>query len=229
MCVCLQVTAITTSAESCEQHISYSCRMSRLLNTPGKRHFFNSHWARFRVWIPRGPGTLLWGVRICVLSGYCCFPPPKTTSIRSVDELANLKKDGWMDGRMEWGHRAFIITTPPVCPRGCQAGFSKLGSRQLGRTERLAVAHGQWLIGASRCVHAFILQASVAREHLSQLSKTRNWKEAAANNCQGDVWRGGGLSQWYHSVGNDGQRPQKKRFYAKTMFLVYFFFFTSSC
>uniref|UniRef100_H3CRS5 Contactin associated protein 2 n=1 Tax=Tetraodon nigroviridis TaxID=99883 RepID=H3CRS5_TETNG len=29
-----QVTAITTSAESCEQHISYSCRMSRLLNTP---------------------------------------------------------------------------------------------------------------------------------------------------------------------------------------------------
>uniref|UniRef100_A0A667Y9S5 Contactin associated protein 2 n=1 Tax=Myripristis murdjan TaxID=586833 RepID=A0A667Y9S5_9TELE len=29
-----QVTAITTSAEHCEQHISYSCHMSRLLNTP---------------------------------------------------------------------------------------------------------------------------------------------------------------------------------------------------
>ncbi|KAG7256336.1 hypothetical protein CRUP_007110 [Coryphaenoides rupestris] len=29
-----QVTAITASAEHCEQHISYSCRSSRLLNTP---------------------------------------------------------------------------------------------------------------------------------------------------------------------------------------------------
>ncbi|XP_034717475.1 contactin-associated protein-like 2a isoform X2 [Etheostoma cragini] len=29
-----QVTAITTSAEYCEQRIAYSCRMSRLLNTP---------------------------------------------------------------------------------------------------------------------------------------------------------------------------------------------------
>ncbi|XP_043082923.1 contactin-associated protein-like 2a [Puntigrus tetrazona] len=29
-----QVTAITNSAEHCEQHVSYSCRMSRLLNTP---------------------------------------------------------------------------------------------------------------------------------------------------------------------------------------------------
>ncbi|XP_076014443.1 contactin-associated protein-like 2a [Genypterus blacodes] len=29
-----QVTAITTSAEHCEQHVAYSCRMSRLLNTP---------------------------------------------------------------------------------------------------------------------------------------------------------------------------------------------------
>lgn len=29
-----QMTAITTSAEYCEQHIAYSCRMSRLLNTP---------------------------------------------------------------------------------------------------------------------------------------------------------------------------------------------------
>ncbi|NP_001268920.1 contactin-associated protein-like 2a precursor [Danio rerio] len=29
-----QVTAITNSAEHCEQHVSYACRMSRLLNTP---------------------------------------------------------------------------------------------------------------------------------------------------------------------------------------------------
>ncbi|XP_033856004.3 contactin-associated protein-like 2 [Acipenser ruthenus] len=29
-----QVSAITTSAEHCEQYVSYSCRMSRLLNTP---------------------------------------------------------------------------------------------------------------------------------------------------------------------------------------------------
>uniref|UniRef100_A0A8C9X335 Contactin associated protein 2 n=1 Tax=Sander lucioperca TaxID=283035 RepID=A0A8C9X335_SANLU len=33
-CLCFQVTAITTSAEYCEQRIAYSCRMSRLLNTP---------------------------------------------------------------------------------------------------------------------------------------------------------------------------------------------------
>uniref|UniRef100_A0A8C9RIP2 Contactin associated protein 2 n=1 Tax=Scleropages formosus TaxID=113540 RepID=A0A8C9RIP2_SCLFO len=29
-----QVSAITSSAEHCEQHVAYSCRMSRLLNTP---------------------------------------------------------------------------------------------------------------------------------------------------------------------------------------------------
>uniref|UniRef100_A0A8C2J0V7 Contactin associated protein 2 n=1 Tax=Cyprinus carpio TaxID=7962 RepID=A0A8C2J0V7_CYPCA len=29
-----QVTAITNSAEHCEQHVAYACRMSRLLNTP---------------------------------------------------------------------------------------------------------------------------------------------------------------------------------------------------
>ncbi|KAL1006600.1 hypothetical protein UPYG_G00074300 [Umbra pygmaea] len=29
-----QITAITTSAEHCQQHVSYACRMSRLLNTP---------------------------------------------------------------------------------------------------------------------------------------------------------------------------------------------------
>lgn len=31
-----QVTAITGSAEYCEQHVAYACRMSRLLNKPGK-------------------------------------------------------------------------------------------------------------------------------------------------------------------------------------------------
>lgn len=31
-----QVSAITGSAEYCEQHVGYTCRMSRLLNTPGK-------------------------------------------------------------------------------------------------------------------------------------------------------------------------------------------------
>ncbi|KAL6462886.1 hypothetical protein MHYP_G00293080 [Metynnis hypsauchen] len=29
-----QINAITSSAEHCEQHVAYSCRMSRLLNTP---------------------------------------------------------------------------------------------------------------------------------------------------------------------------------------------------
>ncbi|KAF4795883.1 Contactin-associated protein-like 2 [Turdus rufiventris] len=31
-----QISAITSSAEYCEQFISYSCKMSRLLNTPEK-------------------------------------------------------------------------------------------------------------------------------------------------------------------------------------------------
>lgn len=31
-----QISAITSSAEYCEQFISYSCKMSRLLNTPGR-------------------------------------------------------------------------------------------------------------------------------------------------------------------------------------------------
>lgn len=31
-----QVSAITDSAEHCEQLLTYACRMSRLLNTPGK-------------------------------------------------------------------------------------------------------------------------------------------------------------------------------------------------
>ncbi|XP_047424668.1 contactin-associated protein-like 2a isoform X2 [Mugil cephalus] len=41
-----QVTAITTSAEYCEQQIAYSCRMSRLLNTPDGTPFT---W-----WVGRG-------------------------------------------------------------------------------------------------------------------------------------------------------------------------------
>lgn len=31
-----QISAITSSAEYCEQYVSYFCRMSRLLNTPGR-------------------------------------------------------------------------------------------------------------------------------------------------------------------------------------------------
>lgn len=30
-----QISAITDAAEHCEQHITYTCRSSRLLNTPG--------------------------------------------------------------------------------------------------------------------------------------------------------------------------------------------------
>lgn len=35
-CVCVQVLSVTRSAEYCEQYVAYACRMSRLLNTPGK-------------------------------------------------------------------------------------------------------------------------------------------------------------------------------------------------
>lgn len=31
-----QISAITSSAEHCEQYVSYFCKMSRLLNTPGR-------------------------------------------------------------------------------------------------------------------------------------------------------------------------------------------------
>lgn len=31
-----QISAITSSAEYCEQYVSYFCKMSRLLNTPGR-------------------------------------------------------------------------------------------------------------------------------------------------------------------------------------------------
>uniref|UniRef100_A0A8C8DZD9 Contactin associated protein 2 n=1 Tax=Oryzias sinensis TaxID=183150 RepID=A0A8C8DZD9_9TELE len=49
-----QVTAITTSAEYCEQQIAYSCRMSRLLNTPDGTPFT---W-----WVGRGSEKhLYWG------------------------------------------------------------------------------------------------------------------------------------------------------------------------
>uniref|UniRef100_A0A7N6AU89 Contactin associated protein 2 n=1 Tax=Anabas testudineus TaxID=64144 RepID=A0A7N6AU89_ANATE len=43
-----QVTAITTSAEYCEQQIAYSCQKSRLLNTPDGTPYT---W-----WVGRGPG-----------------------------------------------------------------------------------------------------------------------------------------------------------------------------
>lgn len=31
-----QMLSVTSSAEYCEQYVAYACRMSRLLNTPGK-------------------------------------------------------------------------------------------------------------------------------------------------------------------------------------------------
>lgn len=61
--MCFQVTAITTGAESCEQHISYSCQMSRLLNTPGKNiALFPTDSSQEA----RGPGAFLCGDCICV-------------------------------------------------------------------------------------------------------------------------------------------------------------------
>uniref|UniRef100_A0A8C5MB40 Contactin associated protein 2 n=1 Tax=Leptobrachium leishanense TaxID=445787 RepID=A0A8C5MB40_9ANUR len=41
-----QISAITRSAEYCEQYISYSCKMSRLLNTPGR-----TEMRRFQIFI----------------------------------------------------------------------------------------------------------------------------------------------------------------------------------
>lgn len=32
-----QISAMTDAAEHCEQHIAYTCRSSRLLNTPGRK------------------------------------------------------------------------------------------------------------------------------------------------------------------------------------------------
>ncbi|XP_051969281.1 contactin-associated protein-like 2a isoform X2 [Xyrauchen texanus] len=73
-----QVTAITNSAEHCEQHIAYACRMSRLLNTPdgtpytwwvgrgSEKHFY---------WGGSGPGIqkCACGIeRNCTDSKYYC-------------------------------------------------------------------------------------------------------------------------------------------------------------
>ncbi|KAM6976563.1 contactin-associated protein-like 2a [Aplochiton taeniatus] len=69
-----QVTAITTSAEHCQQHISYTCRMSRLLNTPdgtpytwwvgraSEKHFY---------WGGSGPGIQKCA---CGIDGNCTDP-----------------------------------------------------------------------------------------------------------------------------------------------------------
>uniref|UniRef100_A0A8C6MGE8 Contactin associated protein 2 n=1 Tax=Nothobranchius furzeri TaxID=105023 RepID=A0A8C6MGE8_NOTFU len=56
-----QVTAITTSAEHCEQQIAYSCRMSRLLNTPGRDGTPYTWWVgrgseKHFYWGGSGPG-----------------------------------------------------------------------------------------------------------------------------------------------------------------------------
>lgn len=34
--VSTQILSVTSNAEYCEQYVAYACRMSRLLNTPGK-------------------------------------------------------------------------------------------------------------------------------------------------------------------------------------------------
>ncbi|KAK6310717.1 hypothetical protein J4Q44_G00187720 [Coregonus suidteri] len=54
-----QVTAITGSAEYCEQHVAYACRMSRLLNTPERSPF--TWWVgraneKHFYWGGSGPG-----------------------------------------------------------------------------------------------------------------------------------------------------------------------------
>lgn len=36
--VSFQVLSVTSNSEYCEQFVAYACRMSRLLNTPGKVH-----------------------------------------------------------------------------------------------------------------------------------------------------------------------------------------------
>ncbi|XP_069586204.1 contactin-associated protein-like 2 [Ranitomeya imitator] len=37
-----QISTITNSADKCEQYISYSCKMSRLLNSPGRPRVFST-------------------------------------------------------------------------------------------------------------------------------------------------------------------------------------------
>lgn len=36
LCVSFQMLSVTSNSEYCEQFVAYACRMSRLLNTPGK-------------------------------------------------------------------------------------------------------------------------------------------------------------------------------------------------
>ncbi|XP_037132372.1 contactin-associated protein-like 2b isoform X1 [Syngnathus acus] len=54
-----QLFSVTSSAEKCEQHLAYACRMSRLLNTPGSEPF--TWWLgraneRHFYWGGSGPG-----------------------------------------------------------------------------------------------------------------------------------------------------------------------------
>lgn len=114
------------------------------------------------------------------------------------------------------GLPALIVTPPPLC----QAGFSNQGSRQLEQNG-CSPHTDNGFFGDSRCARAFILQASVDREHLSKLSKKRNWKEETVNNWQGGVFLWRRMSWWYSSVGNDGQRPHKDIF----ILSPFFFFF----
>uniref|UniRef100_A0AAY4AL75 Contactin associated protein like 2b n=1 Tax=Denticeps clupeoides TaxID=299321 RepID=A0AAY4AL75_9TELE len=58
----LQLNTITSSAEHCEQHVAYGCRMSRLLNTPGNCGSPYTWWVgrgneKHFYWGGSGPGV----------------------------------------------------------------------------------------------------------------------------------------------------------------------------
>ncbi|KAK3515292.1 hypothetical protein QTP70_013485 [Hemibagrus guttatus] len=69
-----QISAITDAAEHCEQHIAYTCRSSRLLNTPGRKLV---HVAVFRTLsLPHPLDLFVFSLRI---SGYDLFACPTTS------------------------------------------------------------------------------------------------------------------------------------------------------
>lgn len=200
--------------------------------------YFPLTWARFRVWIPRAPGAVLWVFApVWVLSGHdCSFPESKSNT--------------------HWGHRRkfereFMLLTSCLPERTrrdklctlavvvndlsesgfnyhhsyglCETLLGRIFKAQIltARPNRAAICRTRTvLFFNSRCVHAFILQASVDREHLPQLSNKRNWIEAAVNNCQGMFVGVGWVSEttlWL-MMGNGFKK--KDLFYS---FLTFFF------
>lgn len=89
-----------------------------------------------------------------------------------------------MDGRSVIEVSFLTINTCTTCVRCHDAGFSSHNSRQLGRTERLML-YADNGFRDNRCVHTFILQASVDWVHLSKLSKTWNWREGDGKQLSG--------------------------------------------